>query len=80
MGTTSGDTTFQDTTANGAVPGSVAYRYTVSAENAVGEGDESTAATATVNLFWRDDEWDVENGTAVINDDGGVDLTWLRGR
>ena len=85
VGTTSGDTTFQDTTANGAVPSSVAYSYTVSAENAVGEGDESTAATAAVNLFWEDYEWDVENGTAVINVDGGVDLTrfaagesWIR--
>lgn len=85
VGTTSGDTTFQDTTANGAVPSSVAYSYTVSAENAVGEGDESAAATATVNLFWEGYEWDVENGEAVINVDGGVDLTrfaagesWIR--
>ncbi|HEY5886987.1 MAG TPA: fibronectin type III domain-containing protein, partial [Acidimicrobiales bacterium] len=85
VGTTSGDTTFQDTTANGAVPSSLAYSYTVSAENAVDEGDESAAAIATVNLFWEGYEWDVENGTAVINGDGGVDLTrnaagesWIR--
>ncbi len=77
VGTTSGATTFQDTTANGAVPSSVAYSYTVSAENAVDEGPESSAANATVHLFWKGLEWELMNGTAVVNGADGVDLTRL---
>ncbi len=77
VGTTNGATTFQDTTANGAVPSSVPYSYTVSAENAVDEGPQSTAVNATVHLFWEDLEWELMNGTAVVNGADGVDLTRL---
>ncbi len=72
VGTTTGATTFQDTT---VVASSAPYSYTVSATNEEGEGAESSAATATVNLFWSGFEWSVLNGEAEINGDDGVDLT-----
>ena len=72
VGTTTGATTFQDTT---VVASSAPYSYTVTATNEVGESAASAAANATVNLFWSDLEWSVLNGEAEINLDGGVDLT-----
>lgn len=70
--TGAGETSFTDTTAPAS---SQAHSYTVTAENAVGSSAESSAATAVVDLTWEGQVWDVLNGTAVVNVDGGVDLT-----
>ncbi len=80
IGTTA-DTTFTDDT----VPASSnPYAYTVTAENAVGEGDPSNTANATVHLFWKGFEWSVLNGSAeVIADEAvltrfGPGESWIR--
>lgn len=70
--TDAGTTSYTDTSAPAS---SQAHSYTVTAENAVGSSAPSGAATAVVDLTWKGLVWDVENGTAVVNGDGGVDLT-----
>lgn len=75
IGTTDAVTTsFQDTTAPAS---SQAHAYKVTAENAVGSSADSNTDTAIVDLSWKGQVWDVVNGTAVVNGEGGVDLTRL---
>ena len=75
IGTTDAVTTsFQDTTAPAS---SQAHTYKVTAENAVGSSADSNTDTAIVDLSWKGQVWDVINGTAVVNGEGGVDLTRL---
>jgi len=72
--TDAGTTSYTDTSAPAS---SQAHSYTVTAENAVGSSAESNSAAAVVDLSWKGQVWDVINGTAVVNGDGGVDLTRL---
>jgi hypothetical protein len=77
IGTTdAGTTSFQDTSAPAS---SQAHTYKVTAENAVGSSADSNTDTAIVDLTWKGQLWDVVNGTAVVNGEGGVDLTRLSG-
>ena len=77
IGTTdAGTTSFQDTSAPAS---SQAHTYKVTAENAVGSSADSNTDTAVVDLAWKGQLWDVVNGTAVVNGEGGVDLTRLTG-